>query len=134
MTELEHEYPGIERLHYFLAQVGMIAAIIFVVSMFGPGSRVMSIFTLVFMVASVVLDVMRLRNMGVSQWLVFGRFLPFGKTLLWIAMTTAQTGWNETRQLDRAGKSILITELVLFALVLFMAFRSGLAFSVLQVF
>src|SRR5215216_8203613 len=117
---LENEYPGIGRLHYFLGNVGLIAATVFVVAVFGPDSTVMKISGLLLMIASVVLDVMRLRNMGVSQWLVFGRFLPFGKTLLWIAMTTAQTGWNETRRLDSAGKSILITELVLFGLVLFL--------------
>ena len=126
MTELENEYPGIGRLHYFLAQVGIIAAVVFVANAFGPESRVMSVTTLAAMVAGLVLDVMRLRNMGVSQWLVFGRFLPFGKLLLWIAMTTAQPGWNETRTLDRAGKSILITELFLFGVMMFMIFRSGI--------
>ena len=126
MTELENEYPGIGRLHYFLAQVGIIAAVVFVANAFGPESRVMSVTTLAAMVAGLVLDVMRLRNMGVSQWLVFGRFLPFGKLLLWIAMTTAQPGWNETRTLDRAGKSILITELFLFGVMMFMIFRSGM--------
>ena len=126
MAELENEYPGIGRLDYFLAQIGIIAAVVFVANAFGPESRVMSVATLAAMVGGLVLDVMRLRNMGVSQWLVFGRFLPFGKLLLWIAMTTAQPGWNETRTLDRAGKSILITELFLFGVMMFMIFRSGM--------
>jgi hypothetical protein len=123
---LENEYPGVGRLHYFLGNVGLIATTVLVVTVFGPDSRVMKVSGLLLMIASVVLDVMRLRNMGVSQWLVFGRFLPFGKTLLWIAMTTAQTGWNETRRLDSAGKSILITELVLFGLMLFLMLREGM--------
>jgi len=123
---LENEYPGIGRLHYFLAQVGMIAAVIFVVTVFGPESGVMKIMALVLMVASVIFDVMRLRNIGVSQWFSFLRYVPFGKSILWIGLTSAQTGWIETRRLDRAGKSILIAQLVLFALILFMAFRMGM--------
>ena len=124
---LDQEYPGIGRLHYFLAQVGMIAAVIFVVTIFGPESRVMSIMTLVLMVASVILDVMRLRNIGVSQWFSFLRYAPYGKTILWLGLTSAQPGWIETRRLDRAGKSILIFQLALLGLLLFMIFRSGIA-------
>ena len=129
MTEssFDGEYPGIGRLHYFLSQVGMIAAIVFAVSVFGPESRVVSITALAITIASVIVDVLRLRNMGVSQWLVFLRFLPYGKTLMWIAMTSAQTGWNETRKLDSAGKSILFVEVALFLMVVFLAMRSGLA-------
>jgi hypothetical protein len=123
---LEHEYPGIGRLNYFLAQVVMIAAVIFVVSVFGPRSKILNITSLAVMVASVIIDVMRLKNMGVSQWLVFVRYLPFGGTLLSIALTTAQTGWNETRQLDSAGKTILTVELIIFAMILFLSFRAGM--------
>lgn len=122
-TELEREYPGIGRLHYFLCHVGMIAAVVFVVTVFGPESRVMSITGLVLMVASFALDVMRLRNIGISQWFAFLRYAPFGKTLLGIGLTCAQTGWIETSRLDSAGKSILVVELLLVALVIFMAFR-----------
>ena len=125
-SELEHEYPGIGRLHYFLAHIGMIAAVVFVVTVFGPESRVMSITGLVLMVASFVLDVMRLKNIGVSQWFAFLRYVPFGKTLLGFGLLCAQTGWIETRRLDSAGKSILFTELVLLALILFMFFRTGI--------
>ena len=123
---LENEYPGIGRLHYFLAQVGMIAAVIFVVTVFGPESGVMKIMALVLMVASVIFDVMRLRNIGVSQWFAFLRYLPFGETLLGFGLLCAQTGWIETRRLDSAGKSILFTELILLALMLFLFFQSGI--------
>jgi hypothetical protein len=121
--ELDHVYPGIDRLHYFLGKVGMIAAAIFVVTVFGPGSPVMKVLSLVLMIASTVLDVMRLRNIGLSQWFMFVRFLPFGNTALTIGLLCAQTGWIETRRLDRAGRSILIFELLLLALMLFMFFR-----------
>src|SRR5215203_5162850 len=90
------EYPGIGRLHYFLAHIGMIAAVVFVVTVFGPESRVMSITGLVLMVASFVLDVMRLKNIGLSQWFAFLRYLPFGSTLLVFGLLCAQTGWIKT--------------------------------------
>ena len=122
----EHEYPGIGRLHYFLAHIGMIAAVVFVVTVFGPESRVMSITGLVLMVASFVLDVMRLKNIGLSQWFAFLRYVPFGSTLLGFGLLCAQTGWIETRRLDSAGKSILFAELVLLALILFLFFRTGI--------
>ena len=124
---LEHEYPGIGRLHYFLAQVGMIAAVVFVLTVFGPESRVMSVATLVLMVASFVLDVMRLRNIGVSEWFAFLRYVPFGNTLLAFGLLCAQTGWAETRRLDSAGKSILMFLLLLLALMLFILFRTGMS-------
>jgi hypothetical protein len=136
-AELEHEYPGVGRLYYFLGNIGMIASAIFVVTVFGPNSTVMKVFGLVVMVASLVLDVLRLRNMGVSDWFAFIRFLPFGKTVLWVALMSAQTGWAETRQLDSAGKSILLFQLVLFGLLIFMFFwlrMSVAAYSGFQLF
>ena len=121
-SELEHDYPGIGRLHYFLGQVGMIASVIFVVTVFGPESPVMGVMSLVLMVVSLVLDVMRLRNIGVSQWFVFLRFVPIGKALLGMGLLCAQPGWIETRRLDSAGKSILIAQVVLIALIIFSLF------------
>lgn len=127
MNITEDGYPGIGRLHYFLAHVGMIAAVLFVVTVFGPESLVMRVMSLAVMVAAVVLDVMRLRNIGLSQWLVFLRFVPFGSTLLAIGLMAAQTGWAETRRLDSAGRSILLVELILVVMVLFLMFRTGMS-------
>jgi len=124
---LDDNYPGIDRLQYFLGKAGMIAAVVFTVTVFGPESPVMKVVSLVVMVAGVVLDVMRLRNIGVSQWLIFLRFLPFGGLILDLGLVTAQTGWAKERQLDRAGKTILVFCLVLFAMMLFMWFRVGMA-------
>ena len=122
----EDGYPGIGRLHYFLAHVGIIAAVLFVVTVFGPDSPLMRVTSLVVMVGAVVLDVLRLRNIGLSQWLVFLRFLPFGSTLLAIGLMAAQSGWAETRRLDSAGRSILLVELILLAMMLFLIFRTGM--------
>ena len=117
---MEEDYPGINRLHYFLSKVGMIVAVVFVVRVFGPNSPVMKVLSLLLMVAGLILDVMRLRNIGLSQWYSLIRFLPFGNTVLDIWLQCAQTGWVETRRLDRAGRSILVFELILLALMIFM--------------
>jgi hypothetical protein len=37
----DDNYPGIDRLQYFLGKAGMIAAVVFTVTVFGPESPVM---------------------------------------------------------------------------------------------
>ena len=122
-SDIDKNYPGIDRLQYFLGKAGMIAAVVFTVTVFGPESPVMRVVSLAVMIASVVLDVMRLRNIGVSQWFVFLRFLPFGGLVLDLGLISAQSGWAEVRQLDRAGKTILIFCLALIAMMILMFFR-----------
>src|SRR5215472_6243391 len=112
MSETDHIYPGVDRWQYFMTKIGMILAVIVVVRVFGPYSPVMKILGLLLMVGSVLLDVMRLKNIGVSQWYAFIRFLPFGNTILDICLQSAQPGWSETRCLDDTGRRIFITELV----------------------
>jgi hypothetical protein len=123
MSETDHIYPGVDRWQYFMAKIAMIFAVMFVVAVFGPQSPVMRMLGLLLMVGSVMLDVMRLRNIGVSQWYAFVRFLPFGNTVLDICLQSAQTGWVETRELDDTGKRILMTELLFIAVMLFLAWR-----------
>ena len=125
---LESEYPGIGRLHYFLAQVGMIAAIVFVITVFGPESPVLKITGIVVMIVSFIVDVLRLRNIGLSQWFAFLRYVPFGKTILGVGLLSAQAGWANTRELDSAGRSILFAQIILIGLMLFLAFRAGVYF------
>ena len=126
---LEHEYPGIGRLHYFLAQVGMIAAVIFVVTVFGPESAVMKFTGITILVASFIVDVMRLRNIGVSQWFAFLRYVPFGKMILGVGLLCAQTGWIETKRLDKAGLTIFLFQIGLILMLLFLLFRTRIEIS-----
>jgi uncharacterized membrane protein YhaH (DUF805 family) len=123
----DDNHPGIDRLQYFLGRAGMIATVVFTFTVFGPESPVMKVVSLAVMIGGVVLDVMRLRNIGVSQWLIFLRFLPFGGLILDLGLVTAQTGWAKERELDRAGQTILIFCLILLAMMLFMWFRIGMA-------
>src|SRR5690349_14559991 len=93
-----YKYPGIDRQQYFLGKLVMIAVAIFIVVVFGPGSPLIRVMGLLMLVGTVVLDVLRLQNMGVSQWFAFIRFLPFGNLVLDIGLQSAQTGWAETKQ------------------------------------
>jgi uncharacterized membrane protein YhaH (DUF805 family) len=124
MSETDHIYPGVDRWQYFVGKISMIFAIILVAMLFGPGSPLMKFAGLAMMFGTLVLDVMRLRNIGVSQWYAFIRFLPFGNTVLDICLQSAQTGWAETRKLDDTGKRILMTELIFLAIMLFLAWRA----------
>jgi len=123
-----YKYPGIDRQQYFLGKIGMIAVAIFVVIVFGPSSPLIRVMGLLMLVATVVLDVLRLQNMGVSQWFAFIRFLPFGNLVLDIGLQSAQTGWTETKQLDDTGKRILIVNLVLLGIMMFLAWRARVMF------
>ena len=119
---LENEYPGIGRLNYFLAHAAMIAVMVVAVVYLGPENPVFRILSLAAMVAGVVLDVMRLRNIGLSQWFALLRFLPWVGGFLGIALQSMQTGWIETRRLDRAGWTIIGVHVALFILIMFLVF------------
>lgn len=103
---------------------------IFSVVYFGPASRVFQIVTLATMIAGAVLDVLRLRNIGVTTWLLFIKYLPYGALALSIGLQSAQTGWVETKRLDRSGWAILGIHAALIALILYLAFRSQAALSI----
>jgi len=122
----ESVHPGIGRLYYFLARVMLILAIVFSVAFFGPDSAAFIIISLGAMVAGIVLDVMRLRNIGVSRWFVFLRYIPLVSLLFWIGLQSAQTGWSETRRLDRAGWAILGVHAALFAVIIFLSRTTGI--------
>ncbi|MGD9561145.1 MAG: hypothetical protein AB7F88_02885 [Pyrinomonadaceae bacterium] len=121
---LESGYPGVGRLYYFLGRVMLVIVTIFAVVYFGPESRVFGIVTLATMVAGAVLDVMRLRNIGVTTWLLFIKYLPYGALALSIGLQTAQTGWVETKRLDRSGWAILGTHAAIIALIFYLIHRS----------
>ncbi|MBK9156249.1 MAG: hypothetical protein IPM25_18915 [Chloracidobacterium sp.] len=127
---LESGYPGVGRLYYFLGRVMLIIVTIFTVVYFGPQSRVFAVVTLATMIAGAVLDVMRLRNIGVTSWLLFLKYLPYGALVLSIGLQTAQTGWVETKRLDRPGWAILATHAALIAVIIFLIKRSQATMSI----
>ncbi|HEX6279414.1 MAG TPA: hypothetical protein VFZ49_05300 [Pyrinomonadaceae bacterium] len=118
--------PGIGRLYYFLARILMILVMVFAVTFFGPESGLIRPLGLAITVAAVVLDVMRLRNIGVSQWFVFLRFIPYVGLLLSIGLQTAQTGWADTKRLDRAGWAILASHAAIIALMIYLLSKTNI--------
>lgn len=123
---LENDRPGLGRLYYFLARVVTVAVAVFAVFFFGPESAAFRAVSLGTMIASLVLDVMRLRNIGASQWLVFLRFVPYLGLLLSVWMQSAQSGWAESKRLDRAGWAIVAVHAVLLGLLIYLMYRARL--------
>ena len=121
-SALENEYPGIGRLNYFLAHIAMIAVVVIAVIFAGTDSTLFRLLSLAAMIAGVLLDVMRLRNIGVSQWFALLRFVPFVSSLLAVGLQSAQTGWIETRRLDRTGWAIVGVHAALFIFILVISF------------
>ena len=127
MDASDGRYPGIDRTQYFLSRLGMIAVAIAAVFLFGPDSQVVRILSLVLLIVSLALDVLRLQNIGLTMWLALIRFLPFGNLILDIGLQSAQPGWAESRRLDDTGKRILIVNVVFLAILLLLAMRAGVA-------
>ena len=107
-----------------MAKMAMIFAVMIVFKVFFLSSPMMKILTLLMMFGSIALDVLRLKNIGVSQWYAFVRFLPFGNTILDICLQSAQPGWAETRTLDSTGKRILFTEIAFIVMIVILAWRA----------
>jgi uncharacterized membrane protein YhaH (DUF805 family) len=121
---VDRAFPGIGRLYYFLAQAALAAVMIAIVIRFGPESTVVQAAGLVAMMAGFVLDVLRLRNIGVSQWFAMLRLVPYVSSIMEIWMLSAQTGWIEGRRFDRAGRIVLAMNAVLIAFLIFIILRA----------
>lgn len=104
----------------------MALAMVFAVTFFGPESGTIRYVGLGISIAATVLDVMRLRNIGVSQWFVFLRFVPYLGLLLSIGLQSAQSGWAETKRLDRAGWAILATHAAIIALMIYLLYKTNI--------
>ena len=117
----ETAMPGIDRLNYFLSLIAIGFAATASVVLFGPGSSITKVIGLILTVLGFILDVMRLRNIGVSQWFAMLRLLPFVNLLLSIGLLSAQAGWAQTQRLDRSGRTIA-SFLVLMYVTMFLLF------------
>jgi len=115
------ERPGIDRLNYFLSTIAVGFATSAAMMLFGSGSGVARTVALIMTAVGFVLDVMRLRNIGVSQWFVMVRFLPFVNLIYWIGLLSAQGGWAGTQRLDKSGRTIA-SFLVIFYIAIFLIF------------
>jgi uncharacterized membrane protein YhaH (DUF805 family) len=128
--DLDNAFPGIDRLYYFIGRIAMLLAMVFAITFFGPESSFIRPLGLAISIAAVILDVMRLRNIGVSQWFVFLRFIPYLGLLLSIGLQSAQGGWAESKRLDRAGIAILATHAAIIGMLLFLMYRTGISVEI----
>lgn len=120
----EDEFPGVDRISYFALRVMMMFAAVFAVMYFGPESTIFRYLALILSVAGVVLDVMRLRNIGASQWLMFLRFVPYAGLFLSVYLQSAQSGWIETKRFDRAGWWIISIHAAIAAFFIYLLLKS----------
>ncbi len=111
----------------------MLLVMVFAITFLGPESSFIRPLGLAISIAAVILDVMRLRNIGVSQWFVFLRFVPYVGLLLSVGLQSAQGGWAATKRLDRAGLTILATHAAIIGLLLNLTYRSGINLEVFGV-
>ena len=118
------ENPGIGRLNFFVAKVGITVALVVAVSLLGPGNSLLAPIGLVLSIASFVLDVMRLRNIGVSQWFAFLRFAPYVNLLYMIFLQSAQPGWSSTRRLDNTGKTLIVFQAALLVVIMILLWNA----------
>jgi uncharacterized membrane protein YhaH (DUF805 family) len=122
-SRLNEKGPRVDRLNYFLGTVGLGAAMAAAVTLLGPESSLVWVIGLVISFAGFVLEVLRLRNIGVSQWFAMLRFLPYLNVLYLIFLQSAQNGWADTRRLDGKGRRLFIFQLALLVLVIFMVWK-----------
>ena len=114
---LTDEYPGLDRLNYFLLSFGLILFVGFALNWAGPQSFLGQVLRIALMVGLVVARVYRLKNIGISQWWSFLMYVPFVNLLFSIFVLAAPPGWAETRRFDRTGYTIagVLIGLFLFA-------------------
>lgn len=120
---LNEERPGLGRLNFFLGKVSTGVAMVVAVTLLGPNSPLLWIIGLLLSFVSFALDVMRLRNIGVSQWFAVLRFVPYVNLVYSILIQSAQSGWIETRRLDSTGRTLLIFQSALLVLLILTLMR-----------
>lgn len=133
--EFTTAFPEVDRMVYFGSRIALMFIAVAALLYFGPESRIFSFISLAVMIAGVVLDVLRLQNIGASQWLMFLRFVPYAGLLLSIFLQSAQKDWTETRSFDRTGWIIIGVHAAFAAFIIYLIYRSpameifGLSFT-----
>ena len=113
-------YGGIGRLAYFGYSVlnsFVTNAISFAVGAAGIAEAVIVI-ALLSLVASVIIAVQRLKNLGYSGWWVLGLIVPILNILVAIRLLAAPAGYADHKTLDGPGKIIVGIIIGLFLLVI----------------
>lgn len=117
-SSLIKNYPGIDRLLYFFMTfgVGIVSGFANVITG-NPNSPLASTVALIGLFIVMAANILRLSNIGMSQWWALLVFVPFANIWLGFRCQTAQTGWIETRRLDRTGVRIAVIYVCVFVLL-----------------
>lgn len=110
------QYPGINRLTFFLGSLGIIILMVIgLAATLGFGSiededpdigPVFVIVTVAGMIGIIVLAVLRVRNVGKSGWWYLTILIPIYNIWTQIVVAAAPTGYEDTGEFDTAGKVI----------------------------
>ena len=125
---LTDEYPGLDRLNYFLITFGLVLVLSAAMIWSGPQSVLGQVLNIALMIGLVIARVYRLKNIGLSQWWSFLMYVPFVNLAFSLFVLAAPPGFGETRRFDRTGYAIIGIIVALFVLVFFMASGSFLLF------
>jgi len=120
---LRREYPGIQRLGYFLGMVGfgILDSLLTPKGRFDEPSPFIGI---VIMAVAFVLVVARLRNIGSSGWWALLALVPVANLWIGFKCLVAQEGYQDAEELDSIGKllaGIFVGFLILMVLVVLFA-------------
>lgn len=112
-TALAQSYPGIGRLHYALALIGLYIAIAASSAILAADSDVTSAIFTVLLCLFVFVGVQRFRNQGASGWWVLGYLVPFLNVYVSVRAFAYPEGYVAEGRLDRTGKIIATIYLVI---------------------
>lgn len=125
-TTFTKSYPGVDRLQYFFITLGIgIVSVSTNVITGDPDSTLATVVSVIAMFGILVANLLRLSNIGMSQWWALLMFVPVANVWLGFRCQTAQKGWVETRRLDRTGVRVAI---VYVALLILLAAGFGILF------
>ena len=118
-TIFTKSYPGVDRLQYFFLTLGIGIVSASTNAITGdPNSTLATVVSVIALFGMIIVNLLRLANIGMSQWWVLLMFVPLANVWLSFRCQTAQKGWIETRRLDGTGVKIAVVYcLVLVGLV-----------------
>ena len=122
-------YGGIGRLQYFGYSfgIGIVNNILQAIAAAADAPIVILILAVLGLVASIVLIVQRLKNMGYSGWWAIGIIVPILNILVGLRCLAAPEGYADHKTLDTSGKVIIGVILGLFALVILIVVIAAVA-------
>ena len=103
------DYGGFRRRHYFLASLGILG----IQELTGASSEDPLFFLLLFLLPSLYIHCLRLKNIGATPWFAVMSLVPvvnFAVVLVCLAMPE---GYADVRELDTAGTVIAVLSLLL---------------------